>query len=447
MSEPYRLTASQALRAIRRRKLSVVELTESLLARIAAVEPRVEAWECLDREGALVAARAADAGFAQRQPLPLFGVPIGVKDIYDTHDQVTACGFPLWRERRPTEDATTVARVRQAGAILLGKTVTTQFAFADPPRTRNPWAADRTPGGSSSGSAAAVAAGMVPLTLGSQTAGSILRPAAYCGVCGFKPTFGLVSRAGIYPLAWSLDHPGPLARSVEDLALALAVLAGPDPRDPTTTGAPVLEGLAPLGVPTTAPRLGLLEDFFDAATPEVQETVGAAVAALERAGATVARRRLSQDLITIAAAQQTIMQVEAGEVHAALHAAHADSYAPRMRALIEIGQLIPGTLYLRAQRLRRQFRQQATAMLDGLDALVVPTVSDLAPARETTGDRTFQAPWSLVGFPAVTIPAGLSRGLPCGLQLVGRPLDDVAVLAAARWSEAVLPPGPAPPLG
>lgn len=440
MSEPYTLTATEALRLIRRRELGVVELVQSLLQRIEAVEPAIQAWEVVDRDGALAAALSHEASFARLASRPLFGVPIGLKDIYDANGLTTTAGFPPWAARVADRDAATVERVREAGAIVLGKTVTTQFAATDPPKTRNPWNALRTPGGSSSGSAAAVAMRMVPLALGSQTAGSILRPAVYCGVLGLKPTYGLISRRGILPLAWSLDHPGPLARSVEDLALALSVLAGPDPSDPTTAHARVADYLAAVRRPGPPPICGVIEDFFDAAEPPVHEKVQQAVGLLESAGARPRMLRLTTDLATIFEAQQTTMRVEAAEVHQALYRELPDQYGPRMRDLIESGQRVPATLYLRAQRIRRRFREEIATALADVDCLVMPTVSNLAPDRATTGDPSFQAPWSFLGLPAITLPAGQADGLPCGLQLVGDAWQEAKLLATARWAEEILSP-------
>src|SRR5260370_12976292 len=250
------LTAAQAARLIRHREVSPVELVEQLLARSAELDPSVQAWVSLDAERALAAARTAEQVAQQGVDLPaLHGVPFGAKDIYDSFGMRTSAGFRPYANRTPARDAEPMARLRRAGGILLGKMVTTQFAHADPSRTRNPWADDRTPGGSSSVSAAGVAARLVPIALGSQTAGSILRPAAYNGVVGFKPTYGRISKPGAFPLAWTLDPVGLLARSVEDCGLFLTAVAGHDPADPSSANQalPLLE----LDGEPPAPRLGL----------------------------------------------------------------------------------------------------------------------------------------------------------------------------------------------
>src|SRR6266852_8422414 len=263
------LTAAQAARLIREREVSPVELVEQLLARAAELDQSVQAWVSLDAERAVAAARTAEQAAQQGVDLPsLHGVPFGAKDIYDSAGLATAAGFRPYAHRIPTTDAEPIARLKRAGGILLGKLVTTQFAQADPSRTRNPWADDRTPGGSSSGSAAGVAARLVPIALGSQTAGSILRPAAYNGVVGFKPTYGRISKRGVFPLAWTLDHVGLLARSVEDCGLFLTAVAGHDPADPSSANQPlpVLE----LNTDLAAPRLGLVREALHYAAPRMR---------------------------------------------------------------------------------------------------------------------------------------------------------------------------------
>src|SRR5260370_32939463 len=253
----HELSATQAARLIRSHELSPVELVGALLARASSVDPRVRAWVTRDPERALAAARAAEAAVTAGAALgPLHGVPFGAKDIFDSEGLPTAAGFKPYASRVPTRDAEPIARLKRAGAILLGKMVTTQFAYADPSVTRNPWADERTPGGSSSGSAAGVAARLVPIALGSQTAGSVLRPAAYNGIVGFKPTHGRIQKRGVRPLSWSLDHVGLLSRSVEDCGLFLAAVSGHDPADPTSSNQP-LPALDPEPDPAP-PRLGLV---------------------------------------------------------------------------------------------------------------------------------------------------------------------------------------------
>jgi aspartyl-tRNA(Asn)/glutamyl-tRNA(Gln) amidotransferase subunit A len=339
-----------------------------------------------------------------------------------------------------------VSRLRRAGAVILGKTVTTQFAMADPPRTRNPWNLAHTPGGSSSGSAAAVGGRMVPLALGSQTKGSVLRPAAYCGAVGFKPTFGRVSRRNVFPLAWSFDTVGFICRSVEDAALTLSVLAGLDPDDPSSSHRPVDDYLAAYRASRPAPRLGLVMDYFERAQPAIREGVHQAAKKLEQAGATLVELRLPLDFDVVGAAHDLIMHVEAAAAHRQLMEREAAGYAPLLREMVQAGQLIPAVGYVQAQRLRRRFRNGMAALLDDVDALLTPTASNVAPGPETTGDASFQAPWTQIGLPAISLPTGLNPdGLPTALQLAGRPFEEGALLSVARWTEAVIGPLPSPP--
>src|SRR6266536_5859433 len=308
------LTAAQAARLIRSREVSPVELVEQLLARAARLDPSVQAWVSLDPERALAAARIAEQAAQQGIDLPaLHGVPFGAKDIYDSFGIRTSAGFRPYANRIPTTDAEPIARLKRAGGILLGKMVTTQFAHADPSRTRNPWADDRTPGGSSSGSAAGVAARLAPMALGSQTAGSILRPAAYNGVVGFKPTYGRISKRGVFPLAWRLDHVGVLARCVEDCGLFLSAVAGYDPADPTSVSEPV-PSFAVEGEPP-APLLGIVTDALAAAVPRVAEHVTSVAKAFESAGARVVEVGLGEPLDLLLAVHHVIMQSEAAAAH------------------------------------------------------------------------------------------------------------------------------------
>jgi aspartyl-tRNA(Asn)/glutamyl-tRNA(Gln) amidotransferase subunit A len=444
----HELTAAHVARLIATREISPLELIEHLLARAERVEPTVGAWETLDGERALAAARAAEQAVVDGTTDlgPLHGVPFGAKDIYDTAGLRTAAGFRPYDQRVPTVDCEPIARLKRAGGILLGKMVTTQFAYADPPRTRNPWMAERTPGGSSSGSAAGVAAREVPLAFGSQTAGSVLRPAAYNGVIGLKPTYGRISKRGVFPLAWSLDHVGVLARSVEDCALFLSAVAGHDPLDPTSEAQPVPSFAAEAEPPP--PRLGLVREAVRASAPRMAAHLESVAAAFEGAGARVVEVHLGEPLDLIVAVHTVIMQTETAAAHWQLLEQFPGSHAPRLRAYVEVGRLLPGVMYLHAQRLRRRVRAAMASAVASVDALLLPTAVDVAPGRETTGVPSLQAPFSLVGFPSASLPSGLlddaAERLPLAIQLVAGAWEEARLLSVARWCEAHLAPLPSP---
>jgi aspartyl-tRNA(Asn)/glutamyl-tRNA(Gln) amidotransferase subunit A len=442
----HELTAGQAARLIRARQLSPVELVEALLSRAASVDPRVQAWVTLDADRALAAARSAEQALGSNANLgPLHGVPFGAKDIFDSADLATAGGFPPYASRVPARDAEPVARARAAGAILLGKMVTTQFAYADPSRTRNPWNDKRTPGGSSSGSAAGVAARLVPVAFGSQTAGSVLRPAAYNGVVGFKPTYGRISKRGVLPLAWSLDHVGVLARCVADCQLMLAAVAGHDPDDPHSD--PAQPSFSPAPTQATPPRLGVVREAVEHATPRLREHTLEVAARFESAGARVMEVSFGESLALILAVHHVTMQTETAAVHWQLIEQFPGAHQPRLRAYVEVGRLLPGVSYLHAQRLRRRIRQSIRQSFRDMDALLLPTATDVAPGRETTGDPSLQAPFSLVGFPSISLPSGVAdpEGLPLAVQLGGLPWQEAHLFGVAEWCEAQLPLMPAPP--
>ena len=320
---------------------------------------------------------------------------------------------------------------------MLGKTVTTPFAYADPPVTRNPWNQERTPGGSSSGSAAAVGAWQIPAAMGSQTAGSICRPAGYCGAVGLKPTFGRISRHGIHPLSWSLDHAGPIARSVVDVATLLQVLAGYDPADQGSRDRPVDDYIGAAANPR-APRLGLLTDMVEHSQPDVRAHVLEVAERLRNAGANVVEMTLAEPFELMLASQTIIMQAEAGALHATQHRLFANQYPPRLRAQVELGQVVPAQVYLQAQRLRRRIRGATLTLFQDVDALLMPTAANVAPEPSTTGDNRFQAIWSLLGFPTISLPSGRNDdGLPFSTQLIARPWAEAALFAAAAWCESV----------
>src|SRR5206468_11038223 len=326
--ELARLGARKAAEGVRAGRVSPIDLVEACLARIRGLDDRLTAWSFVDADGARATARERQReARAGRLRGPLHGVPIGVKDIFDVAGMPTTGGARPFAHTRPAVDSTAVARLRAAGAIIVGKTVTTEFAYRDPAPTRNPWNTAHTPGGSSAGSAAAIAARMVPLALGSQTVGSVLRPAAYCGVVGFKGTHGLVPVAGVIPLAWSLDHVGVLTRSVADAALAMSVLAGRD--------------LTPLLV--SAPRLALAPELLSRASREVAAHTEAVADAFARAGATVSKIELPPSFRDLPAAGLTVLEAEAAAYHEPWFVKHADEYSPEMRSLIEAGRGLSAT--------------------------------------------------------------------------------------------------------
>ena len=424
-SDLFSLGAREMAEAVRARTVSPVELVEACLTRIRKLDGVLRAWAHLDAEGALAIAREREAeARASRLRGPLHGVPAGVKDIFDVAGMPTTGGAKAFAHTRPTADAVAVARLRAAGAIVLGKTVTTEFAYRDPAPTRNPWNHDHTPGGSSAGSAAAVASRMVPLALGSQTVGSVLRPAAYCGVVGFKGTHGLVPVAGVIPLAWSLDHVGVLTRSVGDAARAMSVLAGRD--------------LEPAEV--SAPRLALAPELLVRASREVAAQVEAAADAFARAGATVSKVELPASFGDLAAAGLTVLEVEAAAYHKPRFDKHADQYGPEMRKLIEAGLGVSATAYVTANRARLAFRDDVTSLLAAHDALLSPTAPAPAPAGlGSTGDGSLCSPWSNAGVPAITLPSAIaSSGLPHAIQLVQAAGASTRLLGVAAWCERVL---------
>src|SRR5437867_10718141 len=331
------LGVGEAGERIRRGTLSPVALVEACLERIRALDGTLEAWVHVDEKGALAVARER-ARESERAAVrgPLHGIPFTVKDIFDVAGLPTTAGARAFAHRRPGEDAASVALLRAAGAIVLGKTHTTQFAYRDPAPTRNPWNRAHTPGGSSSGSAAAVAARMVPLALGSQTVGSVLRPAAYCGVVGLKPTPGLVSAVGVVPLAWSLDHVGVLCRAVEDAALALAIMAGHDAADPHSVPMPLDDYVGAVASPA-APRLGVLRPLVERAEPDNRAQIDSTLKALRAAGVQVEDAPLAASFEGLPEAGDTVMRAEAAAFHRDLYARHAAEYPVHLGERVKDG--------------------------------------------------------------------------------------------------------------
>jgi len=424
-NDPASLSVVEATRRIADGTLSPTALLEACLQGIAARDESVRAWVSVDETGARAIARErTEEARAGRRRGPLHGIPVGIKDIFHVAGAITTCGAAPAFHTTATADAASVARLRAAGAVVLGKAHTTEFAYFEPGPTRNPWNPAHTPGGSSSGSAAAVAARMVPLALGTQTVGSVLRPAAYCGVVGFKGTYDLIPTDGVVPLAWSFDHVGIFARRVADVAVALDVLAA---------RAPDVPAIRP-------PRLAVAPELLERATPEVATVIRATAERFARAGATVREVTLPASFADVHAAGRSVLEVEAAAYHEELYRVHAAQYRPRTRELIAAGLSRPAVVYARAQRARLAFRRDVMPLLAAHDALLSPTAPSPAPeGLGATGDPWFCAPWSFAGVPAISLPIGVSPlGLPHAIQLVGAINEDAAILAVAAWCERVV---------
>ena len=423
-------TARAAAREIAAGRLSAEEMTLACLNRIREREAEVGAWQYLDREQALTAARRRDSGGPSG---PLHGIPIAVKDLIDTADMPTAYGSAIYLGHRPAADAACVALARAAGAVILGKTVTTEFACFSPGKTANPKNLSHTPGGSSSGSAAAVADGMVPLAFGTQTAGSVIRPAAYCGCVGYKPSFGLLPRAGVKPLCDSLDTVGVFAADVADAAFFAGVVAGrPALRDIDETGG---------AAATEPPRFGLYRTpVWAEAEPAAAAALDRARSALERAGAPVAECAVPAEHEALTATQETVMGFELvrGLAHERLR--HSAEISPRLAQLFDAGMTVGAEEYDDAVRRTRTARAGLDAFFGDCDAMLVPAAPGEAPrGLGNTGNPVFSRMWTLLGVPCVSVPAGLGdTGLPVAVQLVGRIGDDARVLRAAIFLERAL---------
>jgi Asp-tRNA(Asn)/Glu-tRNA(Gln) amidotransferase A subunit family amidase len=416
--------------------MTSVELVESCLGRIRETEPQVEAWIYLDPEYAVAQAKAADEWRLSGRPTgELHGVPVGLKDIIDTGDMPTENGSVLHAGRTPSRDAAVVERLRAAGAVIMGKTVTTEFATRTAGKTRNPHNPAHTPGGSSSGSAAAVAAGMVPLSLGSQTGGSTIRPGSYCGVYALKPTHGLVSRHGMFQLSRSLDHVGLFGRTIEDLALLLEEIAGYDERDPDThpRGRGVYRPVA-MEEPPIEPRFGFFRSGrWDRLAEDAQAALGEVV---EHLGGRVEEFELSASADELAGWHATIMDSEVAVNLRREWETGRDRLSAPLRARIEAGHAVRAPEYLAARAAAGPLLATFTELFEQrYDAILTPAVHGTAPAGlESTGEPTFCTLWTMLGLPSVSLPLLQgANGLPLGVQLVGPRHGDGRLLRTARW--------------
>ena len=436
----YRLGLTDMLRAYREGRATVQSLVESCSARIAALDPRIQAWEWFDPSRAMAEAEERAGGILA--DLPLFGIPVGVKDIIHTRGIPTRMGSRIFANHVPTHSAWVVRRLEALGGLVMGKTVTTEFAFRQPGKTRNPWNPAHTPGGSSSGSAAAVAAGFVPVAIGTQTLGSVIRPAAFCGVVGYKPSFGAISRTGVHPFSPTLDTVGVFARSVSDAAWFGACLMGLDARDDAT----FVKGAArtlrvPLEPLASPPRLAVVRTpKWPLATEAQRNHFDECVAKMKDAGAAARDVPLPRAFDSAWDNVMTIMARDAVRSFAPIESRHRIRLSPPLIELLDRGHTITPEAYAKAREKREEYRRWFDGLFDGYDAIVTISAPGEAPeGLQSTGDATFNSLWTQTGLPAVNVPSGRgSRGLPLGLQVVGRYRDDERALQVAAWVEATL---------
>ncbi|MEA2918858.1 MAG: hypothetical protein QOJ15_10939 [Bradyrhizobium sp.] len=399
------------------------------LEQAKAVEPRLKAFEYLPQD-------------TSRRPGPLSGIPVAIKDIIATSDMPTTNGSPIYRDHIPAADAWVVERLRNLGATIFGKTVSTEFAWRQPGPTVNPWNGRHTPGGSSSGSAAAVAAGIVPLALGSQTLGSVIRPAAFNGVVGLKPSFGAIPRSGVHALSPSLDHIGFFARRVDDVAFALSLLAASSDSDRHGRPLPGFHVDADQGLPPLEnPRLGIVRfEKWSKVEPEQQKIFEAAVATLRDAGAVVEELELSELDSANWSTINTILAGEAALIFEGLVERYPDRTSDHLKSLVSAGIAHSALEYLAAKALQEKLRSAFATQISGFDAiLTLPAFGEAPEGLGFTGNAEYCAPWTLLGAPAVSLPAGFGKtGLPLGIQVVGAYREDHRLLRVAKWIERAL---------
>ena len=432
----HSLSASEAARLIREGVITSEQLVEACLARVREVDEQVQAWTFLDPDYALAQARAADAWRSEgRATGPLHGVPVGIKDIFDTADMPTENGSVLYSGRTPSRDATAVSMLRAAGAVIMGKTVTTEFAYFSPGKTRNPHNPEHTPGGSSSGSAAAVAAGMVPLALGSQTNGSTIRPAAYCGVIGFKPTYGMISRQGILTLSRTLDHVGLFARTIEDIALLAEQLVGYDERDLDTRPRARIPFVAVAAEePPLPPMFAFVKTpYWERVDEDTKEGFAELI---EQLGEQVEEIELLPSAIDAWGLHRTIMEAEMAANLVREWDKGRDRLSEQLRVLLERGRSVRAIDYQRALSRIAPIHESFVELFEQrYDVILTPAATGAAPrGLSSTGDPVFCTLWTLCGMPAISLPLlQNASGLPLGVQLVGPRNGDARLLRTARW--------------
>jgi len=438
--ELYPLGLLDTLRAYREGRATVQDYVTSCSGRIAALEPRIQAFEWFDASRAMADAEERAGGILA--DLPLYGIPVGVKDIINTRGIPTRMGSVIFANHVPTTSAWVVRRLEALGGLVMGKTVTTEFAYRSPGKTRNPWNQAHTPGGSSSGSASAVAAGFVPVAIGTQTLGSVIRPAAFCGVVGYKPTHGSISRTGIMPFAPTLDTVGVFARSVADAAWFGACLMGEDSRDEATVirAEPKL-----LHVPLTplegAPRIAVVKTpKWPIATDAQRTHFVECVMKLQAAGAKVREVNLPKYFEPAWDNVMTITCHEAVKSFGSIESRHRIRLSPHLVEIIDRGRAVTPEQYARALARREEYRRWLDGIFQQHEAIAtIPATGEAPEGMASTGDATFNSLWTQAAMPAVTIPSGRGpRGLPLGFQVIGRYREDEHALRVAAWCEATL---------
>ena len=420
------LTITEASKLIKAKKLSPVKLLENLYKRIEKIDPQIRAFITLNKENALHTAEKKLKEVEEGKDLsPLHGIPIGIKDIYYTKNLRTTMGSPIFYDFIPDYDAETVSILRNNGAINIGKTETTEFALTDPAPTHNPWNLEHTPGGSSSGSAASVSSRMCPAALGSQTGGSVIRPASFCGVVGYKPTYDLVSRVGVFPLAWSLDHIGWFTRCVRDSQILLETLKNShfNPKEHSTGSI-----------------IGIVRGYFEETSDEqVWDGFLSDIDKLTKNGYKLKEIKLPSIFDYVHDAHRIIMSSETAAVHKNLLENNMKKYRYNIRGFIKSGHLVDAVSYINAFRIKNIFTEQIENTLNEVDYLITPSAPTPAPyGLSSTGNMAFNAPWSFSGSPTITLPTRLTKkGLPLGLQIIGSLYSDINIHSLAQKLEKV----------
>ncbi len=398
-------------------------ILEKYLERIKRIDPLISAWEYLDPKQARIDAQIAEkelnSGLDRGK---LHGIPFGIKDIIDVNDWPTKAGCMSWNRSFARKDATIINRLRKAGVILVGKTVTTAYASFDPPSTRNPWDLNRTPGGSSSGSAASVACGMIPAALGTQTGGSITRPASYCGVASIKPTFGWISLDGVLPLAHSMDHMGMMAKTVEDLEIIWKEIHTPS-RNTQDSEA--------------KPAIAVLKSFFwKKASSEIKLMMEETVSKLEKSGAKISYLELPDSFENTIKDHRIIMAYEAFKIHEYWFRRRPEDYPSKITSLIREGSSIDLDDYNSCKERQIYWNDYLEKKMIGFNCFLVPATTSVAPTAETTGDPAFNSPWSFIGLPALSLPCQLSQsGLPLSIQLISQANSEAELFLLGKWCE------------